>query len=129
MRIRLTEIVDAYNYIHENEKLKKIYAEVDCKMRELIEQYAAVLTQSEICKAYLDFWGSRAVEQYCERFFTYVLCNTYNVFDESHSRYILVLDAIKQNNPEWVTAFEHEHERKLAQCKVSVYSLEEALTL
>lgn len=129
MTIRLGEVCDAYNYIKNHEHLAKAYMEVDGEMRELIERYQNILTKSEICKMYGEFWGCVAIEQYRKRFFSRVLCNTYNVFDKSHSRYILVLNAIKQNNPEWVAAFEHEHDRKIARCKVSVYSLEEALTL
>lgn len=129
MKVKLTEVSTAFDYIRNHERLARAYMEVDEEMRKLIERYQSVLTKSEICKMYGEFWGCAAIEQYRNRFFSRVLCNTYNVFDKSHSRYILVLNAIKQNNPEWITAFEHEHEQKLARCKVSVYSLEEALTL
>lgn len=129
MKVKMAEICDAYNYLKSQEHLARAYMEVDSEMRKLIDNYASVLTMSEICKMYSIYWGCRAIGQYHERFFSHVLCKTYNVFDKSHSRYILVLNAIKQNNPEWVSAFEHEHERKLARCKVSVCSLEEALTL
>lgn len=129
MYVKLMEVGETFNYIRRNDLLMKVYVEIDSEMRKLVEKYSNVLLESEKCKAYSIFWGARSVEEYRDRFLTWVLIYTYNVFDKTHVRYLSVLKAIKENNPEWVSAFENAHKRKLASCKVSVYSLEEALTV
>lgn len=128
MYVKCLEVNDAFQYIKNRESLAKIYVQVDEEMRKMIEKYGSVLSDSERCKAYSAFWGCRSTEEYYAKFFNQVLVPSYNVFDKTHLRYIAVLNAIKVNNPEWVTVFENIHKRRLEQCKVSVYSLEEALT-
>ncbi len=117
-----------YECFPSNQALIKAYKKVEIEMRRLIGKYENVLSDAEKCKAYALLWGCSVVENYQRSFFYQVLIPTYNVFDNTHGRYLTILNAIKANNPEWVTAFENDHEYKLSRCKVSVYSLEEALT-
>lgn len=128
MYVRLYEVGDACNYIRENSSLMLGYCEANTEMRKLTDNYANVLEAPDKSKAYGVFWGCRSVQEYQKRFLYQVLIPCYRVFDKTHLKYVSILNAIKENNPEWVTAFESAHEQKLAACKVSVYSLEEALT-
>lgn len=128
MRVRLIEVCDTYSYIKGNGSLMRGYCEADAEMRKLTDSYANVLEAPDKTKAYGVFWGCHSAEEYQKRFLYQVLISCYNVFDKTHLKYVSILNAIKANNPEWVTAFENDHEHKLARCKVSVYSLEEALT-
>lgn len=125
MYYRLQQVSEAEHYIRNNESLMRTLREVDSVRKELLEKYEHVLTDSEKCNASGIFWGCRSEEEYRSKFLTTVLIPAYNVFDKTHCRYNGILNAIKENNPEWVSAFENAHKHKLKVCKVSVYPLEE----
>lgn len=119
---------EADNYISKREDLMKIYKEIFETCDKFLSLYEGFLKESERCRTMQLAWGVRSVERYKNNFLLHVLMNSYNVFDESHKRYPVLLGYVEANNPEWLEKVVKGHNEKLRKCKVSVYPLEEALT-
>ena len=110
-------------YISSHPEIVKTLREVNCVANTLIETYRNVLSDSEICKAKTLVWGTWSIEEYEHKFLVLILMDTYKVFDESHLRYITILNAIGLNNPNWLMRFKHEHDRKCKRCKVHIFPI------
>lgn len=119
---------EADNYIAKRDDLKKICKSVFEACDGFLESYKDFLSDSERCVVMKRAWGFQYVSEYKRKILSEVLFGSYKVFDDSHKRYIQLLNVVRVNNPEWIESVIRDHENKIKQCKVSVYPLEEALT-
>lgn len=99
---------------------QKIFEEAE----RLISKYMTVLSSSDIIKARTIFWGCDSSDDYSYRFISCVLAQSYNVWDESHLKYVKMLKLIERYNPEWKQLYVDNHERKIKLCKRPIYDCE-----
>ena len=119
---------EAETFSSNQETLKKIQNQIRKTADHFVFLYRDCLTDSEKCHAKQLIWGLSSVAEYNRLFLVLVLMNSYKVFDESHERYIALLQVVNKLNPEWIKSITKDHEAKIARCKVSVYPIGEALT-
>ena len=110
-------------YIDLNPEKFKGFKEACLLRDELIERYRAVIPISQICRANGLIYGCESSEEYGNKFLVWVLMNSYNVFDESHTRYKEILSVIERYNPEWTDRFKRDHDRKVRICKVNIFPI------
>ena len=91
--------------------------------KHLITCYKPVLNEYLCREAYGITWGRKNYEDYSFGFLVQVLMRSYSVYNETHKRYPIILELIKKHHPEWVRAFERDHEDKLRLCKVEIYPI------
>ena len=97
--------------------------EVHELLKELIDTYEFYISKNDISRAWMletEIW--RDSTSMVSGFFRIILMHSYHVYDETHGGYQALLEAIKENNPEWAEAFEADHKRKLARCKVPIWT-------
>ena len=116
------------NYLSKREDIIRLNRQVGETCEDFLACYESFLSGSEKCQTKSLIWGVRSIREYKNRFLVQVLMASYKVWNESHMRYLELLDAVKENNPEWVERIMRDHESKIKNCKVSVYPLKEALT-
>lgn len=121
-------VSDTANYLSKREDIIRLNQMVGEACEKFLTSYAGFLNGQEKCRAQSLIWGIRSVKEYYNKLLVQVLMASYNVWDESHLRYPVLLDVVKENNPDWVERIVKNHDEKLKKCKVSVYPLEEALT-
>lgn len=117
----LPDVPGLGTYIKTNQNLirERIKAFKECDR--IIDEYKDVLTDTDVCKAKALYWGCDSPEEYRHKFLVLILMDAYRVWDESHMRYPVLLNAIEQRDPQWKARFESEHERKLNRCKRPIY--------
>ena len=121
------ETSEALRYITNNSTSVKMWNRVREACNDLLAKYSDILTNSEVCKAKSLCWGCNTPGEYANKFLVLVLMNGYYVWNESHARYIQLLNAIERENPRWVSRFINEHENKLKRCKVPIYPIGEVV--
>lgn len=77
----------------------------------LVDAYSQILEQKDVSKAKALCWGRESVEDYERAFFVNVLTG-YRIWEVKESYLKKLRDAIKKNNPEWLSRFEKDLEDK-----------------
>ena len=83
---------------------------------QLVEAYGNILEQKDVSKAQALCWGRESVEAYERAFFVNVLTG-YRIWEVKESYLKKLRNAIKKNNPEWLSRFEKDLEDKRKRLK------------
>ena len=97
----------------------KIFPLIFAEAEKLINSYRDVLDEEHITKANCLCWGLKSVEEYKHSFLVNVLMD-YKIWEISDAEYEKLCKAIEQNNPEWLSRFLNDAERRKNRIKVSV---------
>lgn len=97
----------------------KIVPLIFAESERLIDSYRDVLDEEHITKAKCMCWGFKSVEDYRRTFLANVLMD-YKVWEISDAEFENLCKAIEQNNPEWLSFFLDDAERKKNCLKVLV---------